>query len=102
MCHSGGGSTLNRKTIKPGAHPGENKFLELLACLHHFPQDSHSCSGLSEPAGLKGDSSAPTSRKVNTNISAAVGQLHRDAFGLEFVLHNFGSGSVAADDGGLG
>ena len=27
MCHSGGGSTLNRETIEPGAHPSEHKFV---------------------------------------------------------------------------
>ena len=66
--------------------------------MEHPPTSSR----LGKPGGLKGDPAAATSRIVNANIPATVGELDYDVLGLELLLHNFGGGRVAADNGGFG
>ena len=66
--------------------------------MEHPPTSSR----LGKPGGLKGDPAAATSSVVNADIPAAVRKLDNDVLGLELLLHNFGSGRVAADDGGFG
>ena len=102
MSDSGGGSTLSWETIEPGAHPSEHKFFEVFASFDHFVQHPPTSSSLGEPGGLKGDPAAATSSIVNANIPATVGELDYDVLGLELLLHNFGGGRVAADNGGFG
>ena len=66
-----------------------------------FLQNTSSSSGLAEPGGLERDSAAATTGIVNPDISAIVRNSNTNIIGFESVLHNFGSGSVAADNGGL-
>ena len=92
MCHSGGGSTLDRKPIEPGAHPSEDQLWKVFACFHHFMQNTTTSSSLGQPSGLERDSAASAASIVDPNVSATVRELNDNAFGFEFLLHNFGSG----------
>ncbi len=82
--------------------PVNTSFFEVFASFDHFVQHPPTCSSLGEPGGLKGDPAAATPSIVNANIPATVGELDNDVLGLELLLHNFGGGRVAADNGGFG
>ena len=101
VCHSGGGSTLNREAVEPGAYPTENQLLMFFASFDNFLQHTPSSFGLAKPGGLQCDSAAATTSIVNTNTSATVREPNNNAPGFEFLLHNFGSGSVAANNSGF-